>query len=176
MARPACRPRPAIPALLVAVALTLACSSPISRSVRRELDPDIPFQQLQEQPASFEGKRVLLGGEIIQTYNKQEGTTIEVLQKRLNRWGRPRDEDDTEGRFLVFTERFLDPVVYSRGRKITIAGIVLGGHVEKIGEVDYVYPLLRAIEVHLWKDPSSPVFVYPYPVWYYWDLDIGAPW
>jgi outer membrane lipoprotein len=114
---------------------------------------------------------VLLGGEIIRTHNKQEGTTIEILQKRLNRWGRPKDEDDTGGRFLVFADRFLDPVVYSQGRRITVAGTVLGGHAEKIGEVDYVYPLLRAREIHLWQDRSRSVLVYPYPIWYQWDLD-----
>jgi outer membrane lipoprotein len=156
---------------LVALTLAIGCSSPVSKSVRKELDPDLTFQALREQPDAYEGKLVLLGGTIIETRNKQEGTLIEVLQKRLNRWGRPKDEDDTEGRFLVFADRFLDPVVYSEGRKITIAGKVVGGHVEKIGEVDYVYPLLRAREIHLWQGRSSAVFVYPYPVWYRWELD-----
>jgi outer membrane lipoprotein len=157
--------------LFTAVALTVGCSSPVSKSVRKELDPDISFDQLRELPASYQGRLVLLGGEIIRTNNKQEGTTIEILQKRLNRWGRPKDEDDTEGRFLVFAERFLDPVVYSKGRRITVAGTVLGGHKEKIGEVDYVYPLLRAREIHLWQDRSSSVLVYPYPIWYQWELE-----
>jgi len=157
--------------LFVAVTLTVGCGSPVSKSVRKELDQDISFDQLRELPGSYEGRLVLLGGEIIRTHNKQGGTTIEILQKRLNRWGRPKDEDDTGGRFLVFAEHFLDPVVYSQGRRITVAGTVLGGHAEKIGEVDYVYPLLRAREIHLWQDRSSSVFVYPYPIWYQWELD-----
>jgi starvation-inducible outer membrane lipoprotein len=86
--------------LLVAVALTVGCSSPISRSVRNEIDREISFQQLREQPASSEGSQV-----------------------------------------------------------------------EKIGEVDYVYPLVCAREIHLWQDRSNSFIIYPYPVWYYWDLE-----
>ena len=162
---------PGIFELLLAIALTTGCSSPISKSVRNEIDPEISFQQLREQPASYEGRTVLLGGEIIRTHNKQEGTTIEILQKELDRWGRPKGKDETGGRFRVFADRFLDPVVFSQGRRVTIAGIVAGGQVEKIGEVDYVYPLLRAREIHLWQDRSRSVVIYPYPVWYQWDLD-----
>jgi len=158
-------------ALLAAIPLTAGCSSPISKSVRKAVDPEISFGQLREQPAAYEGRLVLLGGVIIRTDNKQEGTMIEVLQKRLDRWSRPKEEDETGGRFRVFADRFLDPVVYSPGRRITVAGTVLGGHVEKIGEVDYVYPVLRAREIHLWQDRSRSVVLYPYPVWYYWNLD-----
>jgi len=157
--------------LFVAFTLTVSCGAPVSKSVRKELDQNVSFDQLKEQPGSHEGKLVLLGGEIIRIHNKQEGTMIEILQKRLNRWGRPKDEDDTGGRFLVFADRFLDPVVYSQGRRITVAGTVLGGHTEKIGEVDYVYPLLRAREIHLWQDRSRSIFLYPYPIWYQWELD-----
>ena len=162
---------PRILTLLLAVTLTAGCRSPISKSVRNEIDPEISFQQLREQPTSFEGRLVLLGGEIIRTHNKQEGTTIEVLQKDLDRWGRPKGKDETGGRFRVFADRFLDPVVYGQGRRVTIAGTVAGAQVEKIGEVDYVYPLLRAREIHLWQDRSRSVVIYPYPVWYQWDLD-----
>ncbi len=165
------RPVPGIFSLLLVIALTAGCSSPISKSVRNETDPGLSFQQLREQPASFEGRTVILGGEIIRTHNRQEGTTIEVLQKELDRWGRPKGKDETGGRFRVFADRFLDPVVFSQGRRVTIAGTVEGGQVEKIGEVDYVYPLLRAREIHLWQDHSRSVVIYPYPVWYQWNLD-----
>ena len=162
---------PRIFAFLLAVALTTGCSSPISKSVRNEIDSDISFLQLREQPASYEGRTVLLGGEIIRTHNEQQGTTIEILQKELDRWGCPKGEDETGGRFRVFTDHFLDPVVYSQGRRVTIAGTVAGGQVEKIGEVDYVYPLLLAREIHLWQDRPDSVIMYPYPVWYHWDLN-----
>jgi outer membrane lipoprotein len=171
MSKQPTRPRQRIVVLIVAVAVMVGCGSPVSKSTRKELDRDISFDQLRKRPGSHEGKLVLLGGEIIRTHNKQEGTMIEILQKRLNRWGRPKDEDETGGRFLVFADRFLDPVVYSQGRRITVAGTVLGAHAEKIGEVDYLYPLLRARELRLWQDRSRSVLFYPYPIWYQWELD-----
>ncbi len=161
---------PAIFALLPPILLAAGCGSPISKSVRKAADPEISFGQLRQQPSAYEGRVVLLGGEIIRADNRQEGTTIEVLQKRLDRRSRPRDEDETGGRFRVFADRFLDPVVYSPGRRITVAGTVLGGCTEKIGEVDYVYPVLRAREICLWQDRPQSVILYPYPVWYYWNL------
>jgi len=162
---------PGIDSLFLAIALTAGCSSPISKSVRTEIDPKISFQQLRDQPASYEGRTVLLGGEIIRTHNKPEGTTIEILQKELDRRGRPKGKDETGGRFRVFASGFLDPVVYCPGRRVTIAGAVAGCQVEKVGEVDYAYPLLGAREIHLWQDRPRSVVIYPYPVWYQWNLD-----
>ena len=148
---------------------SLCCMHPISKPIRKEIEKDISFEQLRKDPDAFIGKIVLLGGEIIKTQNKKDGTELEILQKRLDIWSRPRDEDRTGGRFIVIVSDFLDPVIYHEGRKITVAGEVIGKTVRKLGEVDYQYPVLKAKEVHLWRDYTERIYYYPYPVWYYWD-------
>lgn len=146
------------------------CFSPLSKAVKEQAAPDIPFEKLQADPEAFLGKVVLLGGEIVQTQTAPEGSTIEVLEKSLDRWGSPRETDQSGGRFILTSPDFLDPLVYREGRRITVAGEVQGKKVGKIGDRDYTYPVLKILEIHLWAEPRKypDAYPYPFPVWSYW--------
>ena len=63
--------------------------------------------------------------------------------------------------------RFLDPAIYRSGRDITVAGEVQGSEVRRLGEIAYRYPVIAALELHLWKEPLSPQsYPYAYPFGY----------
>lgn len=148
------------------------CFSPLSKAVREQAAEDIPFEKLQADPDAFLGKVVILGGEIVQAQTGPEGSTIEVLEKSLDRWDTPRETDRSRGRFFLTSQEFLDPLVYRAGRRITVAGEITGKKVGKIGELDYTYPVLKILEIHLWpearKYPEGYPYPYPFPVWSYW--------
>ena len=149
------------------VALVSAgCTHVLSPGVRQQVDRTITFTQLRAAPESYTGRIVLLGGDIVSTRNLAEGTLIEVLQKPLTASDRPRDTDQTEGRFMALCNGYLDPAIYSKGRQITLAGRVLGSRTDTIGEITYVYPLLACLEVHLWQ---PRVYIANYPPWWYYD-------
>ena len=145
------------------------CFYPISKSIRKEIDYRVTFAELRQNPEACIGKVVLVGGGIVTIVNQQEGTLLEVLQKRLDRWQRPCKEDTSQGRFLVLVSEFLDPAIYREGREITVAGEVTGKKIQRLGDIDYLYPLIRAKELYLWPEYQERVY-YPYPVWYYWDM------
>lgn len=160
---------------LIACALCLilaGCFSPVSKSIREQAAQDISFEKLRADPEAFLGKVVVLGGEIIQTQTAPEGSTIEVLEKSLDRWDSPKETDRSGGRFILTSKDFLDPLVYRTGRRITVAGEVQGKKVGKIGELDYSYPVLKILEIHLWaearKYPEGYPYPYRFPVWSYW--------
>ena len=50
---------------------------------------------------------------------------------------------------------------------MTLAGIVQGDKVMKLGESDYRYPYVFIKEIHLWKE-EKPTRIEPYP-WGFWD-------
>ncbi len=151
-----------------------ACGPPFPGRLLDRVDRGISFEALRADPAAYRGRWVLLGGEIIETRNRRDGTRLVILQRRLHRSGHPRDEDATGGRFLVFTEAFLDPVVYAPGRSVTVVGEVTGSKRERIGEVDYRYPVIHAGEIHLWEDRGGGETCAPWPAWYRWEI-YGPP-
>jgi len=132
------------------------CAPPFSRQALDQVDRSISFRELQKAPGQNKGKWVMLGGVIVSARNTAEGTVIEVLQKPLDRQGRPRDTDATEGRFIVTSGTFLDSAVYHTGRAITVIGEAAGEKVQPLGEIQYHYPVVTAEELHLWEPGSGP--------------------
>ena len=150
------------------------CRHTISLPVRQQAEPRLLFSELRQNPDAFDGRTVIIGGDVLSTRNMAQHTFIEVLQKPLDALEVPIITDQTEGRFMARCDGYLDPAVYDKGRQITIAGRVLGSHMGKVGDAQYVYPLISCIEIHLL--PKQTVisvyepgyFVYP---WYWYPLD-----
>jgi outer membrane lipoprotein len=166
---------------LVLVLLTWSgCLSPISKSVREELNPELSLKQILEAPEDYIGETVLLGGEILYTRNTTQGTLVCVLQKELSRRDKPHEGDRSDGRFLVQVARFLDPEIYSSRRLLTVAGRVMGTQVRKIDDLEYTHPVIHAEEIHLWGDEPErrEYYFYPHPVWYFWGVSDSTfpPW
>ncbi len=151
------------------LAISSGCGGVISKQLREEAVPFESFRELRETPERYRGKTVILGGEIIETRNKADGTTLAILEKPLERGEKPKSSDETGGRFLVRFPQYLDPVLFAAGRKVTVAGTVVGVEEERIGERPYPYVVLNGREVHLWqKTVTAPPTGYPYDPWYPW--------
>ncbi len=140
------------------------CGHVISKDLRAGADPSLRLSAVAQSPEQHKGKLVIWGGEIIQTtYPKRGITMIEVFQKSLDPRGEPKGTRASEGRFLVLANKFLDSYVYRGGKRITVAGEILGEEARRIGETDYRYPLLFGREIYLWKEERYPAYAYPYP-------------
>jgi outer membrane lipoprotein len=145
--------------LIVGAALLLqGCSYAISSDVARTADRSITFDKFQAEPSSHKGKTVIFGGLIVQARNVKTGTLIEIDQKKLDYWGKPRRTGRSGGRFIVLQPRHLDILVYAPGREITVAG-------EVAGTEEATYPLINAREIKLWprEKPARehPTFLDP---------------
>ncbi|NIS60627.1 MAG: hypothetical protein GTO13_07990 [Proteobacteria bacterium] len=144
----------------VVVVLTSSCSV-ISRHVRTESEPAVPFKTLVQEANSYIGKTVILGGYILETKNLKDETIIEVLQTPLTFRDEPESRDLSEGRFTVSHKGFLDPEIYSENRKLTVAGILSGCWVEKVKSCK-----LESREIYVWPEPEYE-YGYPYPYYDY---------
>jgi outer membrane lipoprotein len=159
--------------LMMVLIFLSGCAQAVSRGVLKEVDKKITFSALLQAPNAYQGKVVLLGGIIVTTLNKQEGTLLEVYETALDQEGRPSNTDISEGRFLALYQGFLDSEIYKQGRKVTIAGTVQGEKTQRLGEIQYRYPYLIVKEIHLWTE-EAPVDYEPYP-WGPW-YDPWYPW
>jgi outer membrane lipoprotein len=142
------------------------CAPPISKQLREQVSEELTLKVVLKKPEAYKGKTILLSGVIISSVNLKEGTMIEVLQKPADMQGRPKDVDESQGRFLALYPGYLDVAIYNGGRKVTVAGEVQGKRIQPLGEIDYTYPLISAREIHLWPVEKKDRF-YPYPYWHY---------
>jgi len=125
------------------------CVPPISKQLREQVSEELTLKVVLKDPEAHKGETVLWSGVIISSVNLKEGTMIEVLQKPADIQGRPKDVDESEGRFLALYSGYLDVAIYSQGRKVTVAGKIQGKKIQRLGEIEYTYPLISAKEVHL---------------------------
>lgn len=159
--------------LLIPFFFITGCAHVISNDLRAKADPSLTFIAVFENPNAYQGKTVIWGGEIIKTINQKDGTTlIEIFQLPLSRTGEPNETYPSEGRFLILTDKYLDPYLFKQERKITVAGEILGEEFRKLGEMDYRYPLLSGKQIHLWREHYYPG---PYYYPYYYDPWWGYP-
>jgi outer membrane lipoprotein len=142
--------------------------APISRELRAQADRMLTFQQVFQNPEAYESKIVIWGGEIIETINQKDGTTLIVVLQRPLDWMEEPKFNRSEGRFVILVEGYIDPYIFRRGRRITVAGEILGRKVMRLGELEYPSPLLRSKQIYLWGDYYYYPYPYPYyPWWYY---------
>lgn len=151
--------------LIVFIVFATASCSAISSSVRREALPSMPFGVLIENAETNRGRTVILGGYILETRNNADKTVVTVLQTPLGFNDEPRSRDLSEGRFTVFHMGFLDPEIYRKDRRITVAGTLSGMTKEKIGGCPFDCLALETREIYLW--PEYDARDYPPPFYYY---------
>ena len=146
-------------AFLMSVALFFqGCSYAISPELAKRADKTIPFETLARDPDPYKGKLVILGGIITQTTPLKKVTLIEVLQKPLDYWGKPRRTDTSGGKFLVYYSSYLDPLVYAPERELTVAAEVEGTRSKALGDIEYSYPLVLSKELKLWPQERPPQY------------------
>jgi outer membrane lipoprotein len=152
-------------ALLMAGGGLTACTVMSARTMA-EADPPLPFPMLAAKAGDFEGRVVILGGYVIEVRNRGQQTVLVVLQAPLGSGQEPIDADRSQGRFMVRHDRFLDPEVFTKGRKITVGGVVQGVTPETIGEEPYNYLTLVSHEIFLWEREEylpGPSYDRPHP-------------
>ncbi len=143
--------------LLFLVLILGACAGGISQQARAQITFVGPFSDVLQDQAKYQGQTMLWGGKIIETQAKEGVTDIVVLQLELGSSDRPRDDDQSHGRFLIRSSRFLDPALYPPAALITVVGRLQGSENRPIGQMPYTYPVIDPIEIKKWPagvDPS----------------------
>ncbi len=119
-----------------------------------------------ESPQDWRGERVRWGGTITEVENAADVTRVYVVARALHGSGRPRSDDESEGRFIAVLAGFHDPVVLARGREITVVGTIGEAQTANVGGYEYRY-LTVSVEHHRLWPKREAVPRYPYPPYYY---------
>lgn len=159
---------PLVAGLLLVLAAFLGGCTVMSSQTMAEAEPAIPFPRLVSRAHAYEGRVVVVGGYVLEVRNRGQATLLVVLQAPLGSGQEPLSADLSEGRFMVLHDRFLDPEVFTKGRKVTVGGIVKGLTPEVIGDQPYDYLTLASREIFLWEKEdyhplANPRYSRPYP-------------
>ena len=141
--------------------------SVISQQIRKEAMAPVNFKILVQETDKYLGNTVILGGYILEIQNLADRSSIKVLQVPLGSGENPKSRDDSKGRFIISHKGFLDPEVYSKDRKVTVAGTIVGTVVEKIDQFAQTYLKIESREIYLWPKEEEYDWPYYYDPWYY---------
>ncbi len=163
----------ALPICIVFLALA-SCSPVLDREIMKEGVREFSMATLRQDPEVFHGKLFILGGLIVQTRLTGTNSRIEALGVPVDSLGYLRRVNHSQGRFLALYPRskgILDPMIYKRGREVTLAGEFVGARAGKIEEMEYIFPVFEIKELYLWEERrDTSLLAYPYPYYYpYYD-------
>jgi outer membrane lipoprotein len=140
--------------IILALSLALffqGCSYAITREYTRQADRTISLHEIRQDPELFKGKLVIIGGTIDQVSSTDHGTLLEVVERKLDYWGRPERTTRTGGRFLLEYPAHLNTLLYVPGREITAAAIVQG-EAAALADQDARIPAFLSQELKLWEE------------------------
>ena len=152
-----------------------ACTPVLNRDLMNTGVREFQLGHLAETPEAFKDHLFILGGVIVETKLLETGSQIEALFVPVNGSGYFQDTRQYQGRFLALFDRakgMLDPLIYRKGREVTLAGTFLGLRKGKIDEMEYTYPIFEVRQIHLWDEYqdarySMSYYPYYYPPYYY---------
>lgn len=152
---------------LILTTLFIVSCSVISKPVRNESVTPAHFKTLLLEADKHIGGTVIIGGYILETKNSVEESTLVILQSPLGLGQEVKTKDHTEGRFIVVHKGFLEPEVYSKDRKITVAGVVIGSVTMTIDGFPHPHLKIRSREIFLWPEKQYPYYNHYYDPWYW---------
>lgn len=108
-----------------------------------------PFQVAQS-PEQFANRQVIWGGRIVSVNNLADHSEVEILAYPLDSSQRPRANDSGNGRFIAVMPGYVEALDYPAGGLITVSGSLNGSRAGKVGQADYVFPLVQVNQSHVW--------------------------
>lgn len=151
----------------IALLFLAGCASDVPILIKLPPEQELNYAQVKNNTRAYQGQYVRWGGKIISVENKANSTWIEIMANSLNNYGRPTSKENYEGRFIARIDGFLDPEQYAKDRKLTVYGKVESKIVRQIDDHLYDYPLVHALEYHLWHENRTVDYPYYYDHYFY---------
>jgi len=165
--------------ILIGALLLSACTPVLNRELMREGARNVPLSQIREHPDAYQGKLFIFGGVIVDTRVTDKGSQIEALSVPVNALGYLGGLEQYGGRFLALyprTSGMLDPIIYKKGREITLAGTFIENRQGKIDEMEYTFPVFEIKQIYLWEEQRDYYMMQAYPYYYNYPYPYYGGW
>ena len=154
--------------------LTVMSCAVIPSDATRDKLPEMPFPVLIAEAGQHIDSTVILGGYVVDVQIEKDRSRIVAVQSPLGLGQEPKSKDLSQGRLIILYDGFIDPEVYAKDRKITVAGKLLGSSSTETAQMPFPYVRIQMAHIHLWpvekpvpRDPYWNGWGYP-PPWHPW--------
>ena len=110
----------------------------------------ISCRQVSADLDSYKNTSVRWGGVIVDVENDENFSLMQVLFYPLDYYGRPELNKPSEGRFVIKSAKFLDPMVYAADREVISVGVIDDEIERTIDNKRFRMPLITSDTIHLW--------------------------
>ena len=121
------------------------------------VDKTITFGELLDNPTTYVGKQLLLGGTIVLA----SPGNLEIAELPLDARHKPDDSFSSPGSFIATSKEPLNVSVYREGYLVAVIGTVTGKKVVQRGGEEQTLPVLAIKEIQLWKEYGTDRGYYP---------------
>jgi outer membrane lipoprotein len=158
--------------IIFGMLILFSCAPVLRQDIMETGIKEFSLSDVRSNPDFYKGKLFILGGSIVNTKLTQEGSQVEALYIPVDSRGYLRDVEplSSDGRFLAILHKeqgILDPLIYRKGRDITLAGEFIETRSGKIDEAEYIYPVFEIVQIYLWREARDYYSGYYYPGYYY---------
>jgi outer membrane lipoprotein len=127
----------------------------VPERLQGQINHELTFTQLRENPEVYKGELVVVGGEVLSIDRRQDQTRIEVLQLPLSDDFLPANRrTKTQGRFVALSggKDPLDPAILQPGVAITIVGEIIGSTTIQIDNDEKQGPIFGIKDLTIWDE------------------------
>lgn len=141
--------------MLLGALLLVGCSTFPEKIQVEDKSVLVSYEDASSKAEQVKGKMLRWGGAIAKIENKADSTLLEVVYFPLTSYGKPIAGDESMGRFRIYVNGFMDPMIYQVGRLMTFTGQLNGLEDGLVGEQKYVFPVVQSEAYYLWKDVQN---------------------
>ncbi|WP_425490555.1 Slp family lipoprotein [Brenneria izadpanahii] len=144
-------PRALLGGIFAAAALLLAGCVSVPDAIKgTSPTPQDDLVRVMNAPQLYVGQESRFGGRVVSIRNEADRTRLEIASMPLDGAARPRLDSPSEGRFIAYVNRFLDPVDF-RNRLVTVVGPITGTEQGAIGDRPYRYVVVDVRGYQRWN-------------------------
>ncbi|WP_275899290.1 Slp family lipoprotein [Pectobacterium brasiliense] len=112
--------------------------------------PQDDLVRVMNAPQIYVGQESRFGGRVVSIRNEANKTRLEIASMPLDSGAKPLLDMPSEGRFIAYVNRFLEPV-YFKDQLVTVVGPIVGTEQGAIGDKPYRYVVIDAQGYKRWN-------------------------
>ncbi|WP_409160736.1 Slp family lipoprotein [Pectobacterium sp. B2J-2] len=112
--------------------------------------PQDDLVRVMNAPQIYVGQESRFGGRVVSIRNETNKTRLEIASMPLDSGAKPLLDMPSEGRFIAYVNRFLEPVDF-KDQLVTVVGPIVGTEQGAIGDKPYRYVVIDAQGYKRWN-------------------------
>ncbi|MDC9819833.1 Slp family lipoprotein [Pectobacterium polonicum] len=112
--------------------------------------PQDDLVRVMNAPQIYVGQESRFGGRVVSIRNEANKTRLEIASMPLDSGAKPLLDMPSEGRFIAYVNRFLEPVDF-KDQLVTVVGPIVGTERGAIGDKPYRYVVVDAQGYKRWN-------------------------